>query len=212
MSDVGILIVDDDVSSQRSLKLVLDAEGWRVRIVPYAPQAMAELASGGWDLAIINVALLDMHGPIFLTLKELAQADLAPTGGDGAPISDRRTRRFRALFLVPLMGSKEIPLLLEREGLPYSFKPYHLHDFLQKVGELLLESGAIPDPLRGVERFAENKRRSTRDGRAGQKMFASRDDYQMTEEELLEFERSEKEEEERKKRAKQKSLSRDPLA
>ena len=172
---------------------------------------MAELADGSWDLAIVNVALLDLQDPIFLTLKELAQAEafaapeeLSATSGTG------RAKRFRALFLVPLMGSKEVPLILEREALPYSFKPYHLHDFLQKVSDLLLESGAISEPLRGLESFAGKKRRSARDSRAGQKMFASREDYQMTEEELMEFERQEKEEAERKKRAKQ-PLSRDPL-
>lgn len=212
MSDVGILIIDDDISSQRALKLVLDSEGWRVRILAHPSQAMAELADGTWDLAIVNVALLDLQDPLFLTLKELAQAESSPAAEESAATSDsgRRAKRFRVLFLVPLMGSKEVPLILEREALPYSFKPYHLHDFLQKVSDLLLESGAISEPLRGVESFAGKKRRSARDGRAGQKMFASREDYQMTEEELMEFERQEKEEDERKKRAKQ-PLSRDPL-
>jgi hypothetical protein len=107
------------------------------------------------------------------------------------------------------MGSKEIPLLLEREALPYAFKPYHLHDFLQKVSELLLESGAISDPLRGVVGVAKN-RGSFREARSSQKMFASREDYQMTEEELADFERQEREEAERKKRSKQ--LTRDHLA
>jgi hypothetical protein len=41
-------------------------------------------------------------------------------------------------------------------------------------------------------------------------MFASREDYQMTEEEMAEYERQEREEDERKKRAKQ-LLNREPL-
>src|SRR5580704_890236 len=73
--EVGILIVDNDVVSQRALKHVLDAEGWRVRIVPTASHALPELASGQWDLVIVNVALTDMRGPLFSILKELAQAD-----------------------------------------------------------------------------------------------------------------------------------------
>jgi CheY-like chemotaxis protein len=198
------LIIDDDVASQRSLKLVLDSEGWRVRIVAHPSQAMGELASGSWDLAIVNVALLDMDGPVFLILKDLAQSEAS-----AAPENARRPKNFRALFLVPLMGSKEIPLLLEREGLPYTFKPYHLHDFLQKVSELLLESGAISEPLRGVVGVGKN-RGSFREVRSNQKMFASREDYQMTEEELADFERQEREESERKKR--NKHLTRDPLA
>jgi hypothetical protein len=41
-------------------------------------------------------------------------------------------------------------------------------------------------------------------------MFAFREDYQMTEEEMAEYERQEREEDERKKRAKQ-LLNREPL-
>jgi PleD family two-component response regulator len=206
--EVGILIIDDDIVSQRALKLILDSEGWRVRIVAQASQAMAELASGSWDLAIVNAALLDMRGPIFATLRELAQADVtAPQTSAAPPESVRPGKRFRILFLVPLMGSKDVPLILERDGLPYSFKPYHLHDFLQKVSDLLFESGAIAEPIRSMEGFERKKRRrdlrSPRDSHGGKKMFASREDYQMTEEELAEWERQEKEDDERKKRAKQ---------
>ena len=75
MPEVGILIVDDDVASQRALKNVLDSEGWRVRIVPAASDALAELAAGGWNLAIVNVALADVRGPLFAILRELAQAE-----------------------------------------------------------------------------------------------------------------------------------------
>lgn len=214
MSEVGILILDDDIASQRALKLVLDSEGWRVRIVSLPSEAMTELASGAWDLAIVNVALLDIQGPFFVTLRELAQADAMAATNEGVSGQDARPApvRFRVLFLVPLMGSKEVPLLLERAGLPYSFKPYHLHDFLQKVSELLLESGAIGEPLRSVEGFGRKKRHAARHSRdaRGQKMFASREDYQMTEEEMAEFERQEKEEAERKKRDKQ-LTHRDPL-
>ena len=48
MAEVGILIIDDDVVSQRALKNVLDSEGCRVRVAPLASEAMAELASR-WD-------------------------------------------------------------------------------------------------------------------------------------------------------------------
>jgi hypothetical protein len=95
--------------------------------------------------------------------------------------------------------------LLEREGLPYLQKPYHLHDLLEKVSELLVESGAIAEPLRGIGRMGKGKRRrrearTSRDSRRGV-MFASREDYQMTEEEMAEFEHQE--EEDRKKREKE---------
>ena len=205
MEQVGILLVDDDVASQRALKSVLDSEGWRVRIVPKAGEALAELATGTWNLAIVNVALADPAGPLFAILRELAQAQSEPgaaiamDGSNGTP-----RKRIRVLFLVPLLMAKEVQPILEREGLPHSPKPYHLHDFLERVSELLVESGAITEPIRSIAGFSERKirRRGERFGRGTQAgaMFASREDYHMTEEEMSEYERQE--EDQRKKRQK----------
>src|SRR5208282_4990669 len=107
-------------------------------------------------------------------------------------------KRIRVLFLVPVAKAKEVQPALERDALPYSPKPYHLHDFLEKVSELLVESGAIAEPIRSIGGFAAGRRRrrdisSSRHARDGA-MFASREDYQMTEEEMLDFERTEEEE------------------
>lgn len=201
VAEVGILIIDDDIVSQRALKHILDSEGWRVRIVPLATQALSELASGEWSLVIVNVSMTDVRGPLFTTLRELAQAfPDEPAEGETLP-----GKCLRVLFLVPLLAAKDAVPILEEEGLPYSLKPYHLHDFLEKVSELLLEAGAIAEPIRSVRDLVRRERRR-RDPRAGRDrrhnaMFASRDDYQMSEEEIAEFERQE--EEERKKREKE---------
>ena len=200
MPEVGILIVDNDVVSQRALKNVLDAEGWRVRIVPTASHALPELASETWDLAIVNSALIDLKGPIFAILRDLSLAETPADVAPGIPL-----KRFRVLFMVPLSDEKKTLPVLEQEGLPYSLKPYHLHDFLEKVSELLVQSGALQESLRGIGDFSSTRsrkraRNSARTARRGT-MFASREDYQMTEEEMAEFERQE--EEDRKKREKE---------
>ncbi|HXQ27424.1 MAG TPA: response regulator [Candidatus Acidoferrales bacterium] len=205
MPQVGILIVDDDVTSQQALKNVLDSEGWRVRIVPVAADALSELATGSWNLAIVNVALADVRGPLFAILRELAEADSETPAPpiEGEEPSPRK--HIRSLFLVPMTMAKNVQPVLEREGLPYSFKPYHLHDFLEKVSELLVEAGAIAEPIRSIGGFGAGKRRNrntrfSRDSRRGT-MFATREDYQMTEEEMIEWERQE--EEDKKKREKE---------
>jgi DNA-binding response OmpR family regulator len=204
VEQVGILLVDDDVTSQQALKSVLDSEGWRVRIVPKASEALGELATGAWNLAIVNVALADPGGPLFAILKELAQAQVeAPVPAEDGSVAESR-KQLRVLFLVPLLMAKDVQPILEREALPHSPKPYHLHDFLERVSELLLESGAIAEPIRGVGGLSERKirRRGERFGRGtgSGAMFASREDYHMTEEEMSEYERQE--EEQRKKRQK----------
>lgn len=199
MSEVGILIVDDAASSQRALKNVLDSEGWRVRIVQGESHALAELASGNWNLAIVDATVTDPRGPLFAILKDLSLAEAPPQSHEA-----RARMRFRALFLIPVRMAPKLQPLLEREGLPYSLVPYHLNDFLEKVSELLVEAGAIAQPIRSIggfgirnqprrdSRFAPNARQV--------RMFASRDDYQMTEEEMAEYERQEADE--RKKREK----------
>jgi DNA-binding response OmpR family regulator len=199
--EVGILIVDDDFASQSALQNVLDSEGWRVRIVPLVDQALSELATGSWNLVIVNLALADVRGPLFAILKELAEAEPAMPSIEGQPAPIR----LRPLFLIPQDRTKQLQPILEREGLPYSVKPYHLNDFLEKVSELLVEAGAIAEPIRSIGGFNAGKRKrrnskSARDGRRGT-MFASREDYQMTDEEMVEYEREE--EEGRKKREKE---------
>src|SRR5277367_2857422 len=195
--DVGILIVDDDIASQRALKNVLDSEGWRVRIVPLVAHALAELATGTWNLAIVNIALADVRGPLFAILKELAEAEPAAPPAEGLP----QPKRIRALFLVPVDRAKDLQPILESEALPYSLKPNNLHDFLEKVSELLVDAGAIAEPIRSIGGFGAGKRRSrdihfSRDSRRGT-MFANREDYHMSDEEMAEFERQQQEEHEK---------------
>lgn len=200
MPQIGILIVDDDVASQHALKSVLDSEGWRVRIVPDAHQALTELATGAWNLAIVNVAVADVQGPLFAILRELADTtlDAEPNNSNGG------RKQLRVLFLVPLRLAATVQPVLERESLPYSVKPYHLHEFFEKVSELLVESGAMEVPIRamGTVSFRKSPARSRRGAPRARRgaMFASREEYQMTEEEMAEYERQE--EEERKKREK----------
>ncbi|HXW56037.1 MAG TPA: hypothetical protein VEJ67_09830 [Candidatus Cybelea sp.] len=227
MAEVGILIIDDDIANQRALKNILDAEGWRVRIVPVASQVLSELANGSWNLVIANAALTDLRGPIFAILRELAVADAYGADGatpgetagedghagpsaEGDGLGAKRLRRLtrpllRVLFLVPASIAEQTQPVLENDGLPYVLKPYHLHDFLEKMSDLLLETGAIADPIRSMRDFGPTKRRAktrrnARDSRRST-MFASREDYQMTEEEMAEWERQE--EEDRKKRQKE---------
>lgn len=201
MTQVGILIIDDDEASQSALRHVFDAEGWHVRVVPLAHRALAELAGGDWSLVVANVAMTGLEGPLFTTLKELA---LAPAFGAGKT-------RVRVLFLVPELAGPEAQPVLERESLPYTLRPFHLHDFLEKVSDLLLETKAIAAPIRRVRyefkaRGTRSKERRPGPARRDTSMFASREDYMMTEEEIAEFEKQEALEAETRKKKHRKSL------
>jgi DNA-binding NtrC family response regulator len=201
LQKIEILIIDDDEESQSALRQVLDSEGWQVRVVPLISEALSELSSGTWALVIVNIAMLDLEGPIYLTLRELA---IAPGIEEGK-------MRARVLFLIPEMAATRARQVLDKDRLPYVVKPFQFHDFLEKVSDLLMETGTLETPIRRVRHDAsatERKRKESREGReSGLRqtvrdtgMFAKRDSYVMTEEEIAEYEKSENEEQEKKKK------------
>jgi len=130
---------------------VLDSEGWRVRIVSQGKQLLNELKTGEWSLVIADIGLLGLDSPGYLTLRELS-AVAAEDGG-----------RLRGLFLVPEISASQFVGTLEKARQPYVVRPYHLHDFLEKVSDLLVEVRAIEAPLRQVRyEFGKLRKKETR--------------------------------------------------
>jgi DNA-binding NtrC family response regulator len=203
VAKIGILIIENDEANQSALRQLLDSEGWQVRVVPVVTQALAELATGEWSLVIANIQMIGLASPVYLTLRELA---LAPAVEDG-------NVRARVLFVVPESAVTETLPVIERERLPYVLKPFQFHDLLEKVSDLLMEAAALADPIRRVRHDASLSERKRKKGREVREsgnvfaqrntnMFAKRDAYVMTEEEIAEYEKSEKEERDLKKNKK----------
>ncbi|MFI5057792.1 MAG: hypothetical protein ACHQLQ_06375 [Candidatus Acidiferrales bacterium] len=177
---VGILVLDEDAQGS-AVRQILDSEGWRVRIVPDTNLLLAELRTAEWSLVIANIALTGLDTPPFITLRELASVPVE----DGA--------RIRVLYLVPELTGSQYVAALETAKLPYVVRPYHLHDFLEKVSDLLVEVKAIEAPLRQVRyEFGSLRKKKKQAGRTNS-MFASRDSYNYTDEELAEYEKQEAE-------------------
>ena len=199
MAKIGILIIENDEANQSALRQLLDSEGWQVRIVPVATQALAELSSGEWSLVIANIQMVGLTSPIYMTLRELA---LAPAVEDGRV-------RARVLFVVPESAVTETLPAIERDRLPFVLKPFQFHDLLEKVSDLLMEAAALANPIRRVRHDANSFERKRKEGREVREsgnafaarntsMFAKRDAYVMTEEEIAEYEKSEQEERNKK--------------
>lgn len=179
-SQVGILILDGDDQNQGALRQIFDSEGWRVRMVGDPKQLFSELKSGDWSLVIANVTLTGLDSAIFVTLRELASVAYDDGG------------RVRVLFLVPEMSGTHYVAGLELARAPYVLRPFHLHDFLEKVSDLLVEVKAIEGPIRQVRHEFGALRKKKKQARMNS-MFASRDSYSYTDEELAEYERQESE-------------------
>jgi DNA-binding response OmpR family regulator len=178
---VGILILDDDAQGQGALKQILDSEGWRVRIVPDLKLFLAELRTGEWSLVIANVTVMGTENPLFVTLRELTNVPVEEGG------------RLRVLYLVPEQSASLYVEALEHAKLPYVLRPFHLHDFLEKVSDLLVEIKAIEAPLRQVRYEFGEMRKKKKKAAKPNTMFASRESYSYTEEEITEYERQESE-------------------
>jgi DNA-binding response OmpR family regulator len=176
---IGILVLDDDGQGSSAVRQILDSEGWRVRIVPDATMLLAELKTGEWSLVVANVAQTGVDSPAFIMLRELTSVP-ADDGG-----------RVRALFLIPELSGGQYIGPLEAARMPYVVRPYHLHDFLEKVSDLLVEVKAIEGPIRQVRHeFGAMRKKKKQTGRTTS-MFASRDSFSYTDEELAEYEREE---------------------
>jgi DNA-binding response OmpR family regulator len=178
---VGILILDDDDDNKGALRQILDSEGWRVRLVQDPKLLLAELRSGEWSLVIANIALAGIDTPAFITLRELAS------------VSHEEGGRIRVLYILPEMNSSHYVAPLELARAPYVVRPFHLHDFLEKVSDLLVEVKAIEGPIRQVRHeFGALRKKKKMAGRSNA-MFAARDSYSYTDEELAEYEKQESE-------------------
>jgi DNA-binding response OmpR family regulator len=176
---VGILVLDNDATGAGAVRQILDSEGWRVRIVPEIKHLLAELKIGEWSLVIASVALTGLEGPVFTTLRELS----AVSPEDGG--------RIRVLFVIPELTGGQYLGQLELAHLPYVVRPYHLHDFLEKVSDLLVEVKAIEAPLRQVRHEFGSLQKKKRQAARSNSMFASREGFSYSDEELAEYERQE---------------------
>jgi len=181
VQQVGILVLDDNGPGGSAVKQILDSEGWRVRVVADTKMLLSELKTGEWSLVIANVVLTGVDGHAFVILRELASV---PTS-DGA--------RVRVLYLVPEATSSLYISHLEAARLPYVLRPYHLHDFLEKVSDLLVEVKAIEGPIRQVRHEFGALRKKKRLAAKSNSMFASRESFSYTDEELAEYEKQESE-------------------
>ncbi len=176
---VGILVFEDDPYSGTALRQMLDSEGWRVRLAPDIKMLQTELKTGEYSLLVANIAMVGSDTPLFHVLRELASVSVE----EGA--------RLRVLFVVPEMTGSQFVPVIEEARLPYVMRPFHLHDFLEKVSDLLVEVKAIEGPLRMTRYEFGAARKKKKAANKTNSMFASRDSYSYTEEEIAEYEQQE---------------------
>ena len=188
---VGILVLDDGAPGGSAVKQILDSEGWRVRLVPDTQMLLAELKTGEWSLVIANVTLTGVEGPAFVTLQELASVPAAEGG------------RVRVLFLIPeLAGDQYIGQLEANYRAFFSWfalrgkyipVPNHRlvvvlageHDTFSNL-QKSFDTATLP-----ADFFDAALQKKKKQASRSNSMFASRDSFSYTDEELAEYEKQE---------------------
>jgi DNA-binding response OmpR family regulator len=176
---VAILVLEEDAENAGAVRHLLDSEGWRVHIITNTNLLLNELRNGEWALVVANLAVTGTDSAAFAMLQELASVSVEDGG------------RIRVLYIVPEMADIKYVRLLEQARLPYVVRPFNFHDFIQKVSDLLFEVKAIAVPLRQVSREFGVVRKKKQDASRTNSMFASRESYSYSEEEVAEYERQE---------------------
>jgi DNA-binding response OmpR family regulator len=178
---VALLVLENEPQNSAALKQILDSEGWRVRIVEDVPMLHVELKTTEYSLLIANIALIGVKSATFHVLRELAGV----SAQDGGLI--------RVLYVVPEYGGAQYVSDLEAAHLPYVVRPFHLHDFLEKVSDLLVEVKAITGPMRMTRHEFGATLKQKKKSAQSNSMFASRDSYFYSEEDIAEYEKAEAE-------------------
>jgi DNA-binding response OmpR family regulator len=104
------------------------------------------------------------EGPLYEVLRELQRAD----------------KTLQVLYVTSKAMEDAEREQLERQGMACLERPVRLHDLLELVSELLLESGTLKRPLRELYDSPVAAAKNTGPSESGfeeYKMFASRDDY-----------------------------------
>lgn len=138
-----ILVVDDDKSILRTLKRVLEKNGYSVHTAETAKEAIDKLRSHHFDLAIVDVWLPDMKGTDLLSK---AKAELQqtvkfiitgyPTGEVGAKARDLGADAFiiKPVKMQELLSIIRVFLNEEEPAIPYEEK--------EKIGSSTIQANS----------------------------------------------------------------------
>ncbi len=130
-----ILIVDDDTSILRSIKRVLERNGYAVDTSETANEALEKLRNNHYDLALVDVVLPDMNGTDLLIAAKKELNQTVKFIITGYPTSE--------------IGAKARDLGAEA----FILKPVKMPELLSIIQVFLNETEGAPDVYQGDEKY-----------------------------------------------------------
>lgn len=183
---VNVLVVGEQEQMRTLIGMMLERRGWRIDIAASESEGLEKLIETGWHLVVVDTEEKRLEGPLFEVLQELNLAD----------------EELQVLFITSPSMEESEQSRLEQLGLANLSKPIRLHDLLELISELLIQSGAIKRPLRELDDSGSAENESDGPAESGfeeYKMFVSRDDYYYFDEDYLDEEEKKKKEKEKEK-------------
>lgn len=112
--------MDDELDVRKSIKTILENEGFEVVSVSSGVAALEKMAENTFDLILLDVMMPDMSGwEVFTYLTEI-------------------NKKFRVIFLTVLGVSQERLVELRKSGIrDYIVKPFDREDFVARVKKAL---------------------------------------------------------------------------
>ena len=131
-----ILIVEDDPSLRRVLRLLLEAEGYRVSEAENGPTGLGILQHESPDLVILDVMMPDMDG--YTVCQKIRE--------------QRRFQQMPVIFLTAKDAAESRIMSLDTGANDYLTKPYNRHELLLRVRNHINTGRAQRDanPLTGL--------------------------------------------------------------
>jgi len=130
-----ILVVDDDLSILRTLRRVLERNGYEVDTSETAKEALEKMGKSHYDLALVDVILPDMKGTELLVY---AKTQLKQT----------------IKFIITGYPSAEVGAAARDLGADaFILKPVKMPDLLSAIRVFLDEEEREPYPYQGEEKF-----------------------------------------------------------
>jgi two-component system KDP operon response regulator KdpE len=121
-----ILVIDDEPQIRRFLDISLRAQGYRVALAGDAASGLAELATQGADLVILDLGLPDRDGHD--VLRDLRQWSAVPV-----------------IVLTVRSGESEKVAALDAGANDYVAKPFGVRELMARVRALLRSHAVSPD-------------------------------------------------------------------
>lgn len=183
---VNVLVVGEDEQMRTLLGVMLERRGWHIELAESESAGLEELTETGWHLVVVDTLPKHAEGPLHEVLQELQKAG----------------KTLQVLYVTPESMEGAERERLERQGMACLARPVRLHDLLELVSDLLLESGALKRPLRELDDSPRAALQGTGPSESGfveYRMFARREDYCYDEEYYEEEEKKKKKEEEERR-------------